>query len=124
MNLRDFNGAMPYRIITSQHITCNDGNGASSQSAAFDPSTVAVMIGAVMQNLTSDLGVCFKIGSNPTATLTDPILPPMVVGGVGPTGQYLTFKVNPGDKAAFIPSKSYNGSSTLQHSVIIIELGY
>lgn len=110
---------MPYRIITSQRITCNDGNGASSQSAAFDPSTVAVMIVAVMQLPGYDMGVCFKIGSNPTATLTDPILPQLVG-----TGQYLTFKVNPGDKAAFIPSKSYNGSSTLQHSVIIIELGY
>ena len=124
MNLRDFNGAMPYRIITSQRITCNDGNGASSQSAAFDPSTVAVMIGAVMQG-SSDLGVCFKFGSNPTATLTDPILPGLVgTSSNANTGQYLTFKVNPGDKAAFKPSKSFDGGSTSQQIVVIIELGY
>ena len=117
MNLRDFNGAMPYRIITSQRITCPDST--STKSAAFNSSTVAVMIGALMQGV-ADLGVCFKFGTDPTATITDPVLPQLTGNTTnGNTGQYLTFKVNPGDKVAFIPS---NGGST--QNVVIIELGY
>jgi len=69
----------------------------------------------------SDMGVCFQFGSNPTATTTDPLLPPLANSSqaTANTGQYLTFKVNPGTKAAFIPS---NGAAT--HNVVIIELGY
>lgn len=123
MNLRDFNGAMPYRIITSQRITCSAGT--STQSAAFNSSTVAVMIGTLMVSSASDLGVCFKFGSDPTATLSDPVLPHMATrGSAGASGQYLTFKVTPGEKAAFIPSTEvFSSASSLQY-VVIIELGY
>ena len=122
MNLRNFSKNEPYRIVTSQRLTCPDAT--STQSAAFDSSTVAVMIGALMSGV-ADLGVCFKFGSNPTATITDPVLPPLTGSTTnGNTGQYLTFKVNPGDMVAFIPSKSYDGSTSSTQKVVIIELGY
>ena len=126
MNLRDFNGAAPYRVITSQRLTCPAN--ASTPSAAFNSSTVAVMVGTIMQNPSADLGICFKFGSDPTASLSDPILPHMVINShisAGGSG-YLTFKVTPGDKVAFIPSGNYPGDSSApaQQKVVIIELGY
>ena len=76
---------------------------SSEQSAAFQSDTVAIAIGSVGMASPS-CGVHFTIGSNPTATTGDVLMPHVSASDSfsdkTPTGGYLIIGVNAGDKIA------------------------
>lgn len=95
-------------------------NASSTQSAAFQSDTVAIAIGSVgTQSPTA--GVHFTIGSNPTATTGNVLMPHVTdlsfsdkSGGSG----YLIIGVNAGDKIAVIKTEGYGVKAS------VIELKY
>jgi hypothetical protein len=115
-NLSQFTGGL-LKFNTSQRI---DNPATSTQSAAFQSDTVAIAIGG-RTNDSTQRTLHFSIGSNPTATTNDPVIPNVASDGVssaGLGGAYLVLGVNAGDKIACIRS---GGNSVTAY---IIELKY
>ena len=115
-NLNQFtNGILKYNTQQSFSL-----GGSSVQSSAFQSDTVAIMIASVADD-TMGAGAYFDIGTNPTATTSNVMMPRVgaVTGAQQNSGSgHMTIGVNGGEKLAALRSSGYNVD------VNIIELKY